>query len=191
MQSYRNQSIDLLCKLTGFYMMTTLTLNELNNKTHSGKININLSFDPFLANVSILYPLKTLKKLCFSGVFRGFKMETLARNALNQLKTRFSLTLLTTCISEIKINLNVCFHASLWYFRFFVGVNFSEDFAVVLNEWFLTGRCKACLSKTNTFGERQNFKGTLRFVMVSVICSRWFLLRPHEDAVGEVFLKTR
>ena len=73
-----------------------------------------------------------------------------------------------------------------------VNVNFSEDFVVVvLNEWSLSGRCKACLSKTNTFGERQNFKGTLRFVMVSVICSRWFLLRPHEDAAGEVFLKTR
>ena len=28
--SYRSQSIDLLCKLTGFYMMATLAFNGLN-----------------------------------------------------------------------------------------------------------------------------------------------------------------
>ena len=38
--------------------------------------------NPFLANVPILYPLKTPKNLWFCGVFRGYKMGTLARNGL-------------------------------------------------------------------------------------------------------------
>ena len=36
--------------------------------------------DPFMANIAILYPLKTPENLWFSGVFRGYKMGTLARN---------------------------------------------------------------------------------------------------------------
>ena len=39
-------------------------------------------FNPFLANVRILYPLKTLENLCFSNVFMGYKMGTLTRNEL-------------------------------------------------------------------------------------------------------------
>ena len=35
---------------------------------------------PFLANVSILYPLERPKHLWFSSVFRGYKLRTLARN---------------------------------------------------------------------------------------------------------------
>ena len=38
--------------------------------------------NPFLANVPILYPLKTPENQRFSGVFKGFKMGTFARNAL-------------------------------------------------------------------------------------------------------------
>ena len=41
-------------------------------------------FNPFLANVPILYPLNTPENHRFSGVFRGYKMETLARNGLNK-----------------------------------------------------------------------------------------------------------
>ena len=37
----------------------------------------------FLANDPILYPLKTPENLWFSGVFRGYKMGTLARNGLS------------------------------------------------------------------------------------------------------------
>ena len=33
---------------------------------------------PLLANVPILYPLKTLENLRFSHIFRGYEMETLA-----------------------------------------------------------------------------------------------------------------
>ena len=38
--------------------------------------------NPFLANVPILYPLRTPENFWFSGVFRGYKMGTLARNGL-------------------------------------------------------------------------------------------------------------
>ena len=38
--------------------------------------------NPFLANVPILYPLKTPENLWLFGVFRGYKMGTLARNRL-------------------------------------------------------------------------------------------------------------
>ena len=42
-------------------------------------IKLRLSFfDPFQANVLFLYPLKTSGNLCFSGVFRGYRKETLA-----------------------------------------------------------------------------------------------------------------
>ena len=41
-----------------------------------------LRFSQSLANVPILYPLKTPENLDFSGVFRGYKMGTLARNGL-------------------------------------------------------------------------------------------------------------
>ena len=40
------------------------------------------SIKPFLANVPILYPLKTPENPRFSGVFRAYKMGTLARNGL-------------------------------------------------------------------------------------------------------------
>ena len=39
-------------------------------------------FNPFLVNVPILYPLKTPENLWFSGVFREYKIGTLARNRL-------------------------------------------------------------------------------------------------------------
>ena len=42
-----------------------------------------LSFNSFLKNVSILYPLKT-ENLSFSGPFRGYKMGTLAQNGIKQ-----------------------------------------------------------------------------------------------------------
>ena len=40
------------------------------------------SFNPFPANVPILYPLKTAVHQRFFGIFRGNKMATLARNEL-------------------------------------------------------------------------------------------------------------
>ena len=42
----------------------------------------NLFINPFLVNVSILYPLKTPGNQKASVVFRGYKMATMARNGL-------------------------------------------------------------------------------------------------------------
>ena len=36
----------------------------------------------FLAKLPILYPMKPPETLWFSGIFRGYKIETLARNGL-------------------------------------------------------------------------------------------------------------
>ena len=38
--------------------------------------------NPFLTNVSFLYPLKTLENHRFSDVFRGYKSGTLVENGL-------------------------------------------------------------------------------------------------------------
>ena len=43
----------------------------------------NKSINLFLANVPILYPVKTPENFWFSGVFMGYKMGTLARNGLS------------------------------------------------------------------------------------------------------------
>ena len=49
----------------------------------SSLIRSSLHFNPFLANVPILYPLKTPENQRFSGVFRRSKKGTLARNGLS------------------------------------------------------------------------------------------------------------
>ena len=46
------------------------------------------NFNPFLANVLILDPPKTPENLWFSGVFRGYKMKTLAGNGLIKLENK-------------------------------------------------------------------------------------------------------
>ena len=45
-------------------------------------INRLYTINPFLANIPILYPLKTTENSTFSVVFRGYKMGTLARNRI-------------------------------------------------------------------------------------------------------------
>ena len=45
--------------------------------------NALYKLNPFLANVPILYSLKTLGDQRFSGVFRRYKIGTLARNELS------------------------------------------------------------------------------------------------------------
>ena len=40
--------------------------------------------NPFLANIPILYPLKTPENRWFSGVFKGYKIGTLATNGLKK-----------------------------------------------------------------------------------------------------------
>ena len=44
------------------------------------------TFNSFLANAPILYPLKTPENLWLSGIFKGYKMRTLA---INGKKRRF------------------------------------------------------------------------------------------------------
>ena len=45
---------------------------------------VTLRLNPFLANVPILYPLKTPENQRFSDIFTGYKLGTLARNELMQ-----------------------------------------------------------------------------------------------------------
>ena len=81
-------------QMIGFYLMATLVFNELihfcwerggveKKDWLSIKLynNSNL-LNPFLVNVSILYPLKIPENQRFSVVSRGYKMSTLAINRL-------------------------------------------------------------------------------------------------------------
>ena len=43
---------------------------------------VSIGFNSFLANVTILYPLKTSINQMFHGVFRDYRMGTWARNGL-------------------------------------------------------------------------------------------------------------
>ena len=45
-------------------------------------------FNPLLTNVPIGYPLQAPENSWFSGVFRGYKMKTLARNSLKNTTLR-------------------------------------------------------------------------------------------------------
>ena len=51
------------------------------------------SLNPFLTNVPLLYPLKTPENHWFSGVFRGYKIGTLARNRSKYQIANFGKTL--------------------------------------------------------------------------------------------------
>ena len=71
--------------MKGKNVMTNV-MDQCDAFLYSSKLNVSYFLNPFLANVSILYPLKTPENLWFSGVFRGYKMGTLARNGLRALK---------------------------------------------------------------------------------------------------------
>ena len=77
--------LDLLTSHLSPLLFLKNYLNSVQN-LHTEKINlvINFQLKPFLANVLILYPLKTPENRWFFGVFRGYKMGTLARNGLNK-----------------------------------------------------------------------------------------------------------
>ena len=65
-----------------------VTYNQLINQAQkSRKAPLNGAgtslLNLFPANVPILYPLKTPENQRFSGIFRGYKMGTLAGNGLN------------------------------------------------------------------------------------------------------------
>ena len=63
---YINKTVKFCCPQTSLYFLLVS----------------NISINPFLANVPILYPLKTLENLQNSGIFKGCKMRALARNWL-------------------------------------------------------------------------------------------------------------
>ena len=44
---------------------------------------VNVAYFLFLANVIIFYPLKTPEKQSFSGIFSGYKLETMTSNGLS------------------------------------------------------------------------------------------------------------
>ena len=69
--------------ITSLYLPTEEILKEPEDIESSRRIIGTLQIhivNPILANVPILYPLKTPENQRFSGVFKGYKMGTLARN---------------------------------------------------------------------------------------------------------------
>ena len=61
-------------------VLLTLTLNRKSLYPKNSVIDVVVKVNPFLANVPILYPLKTPENQRYK--IRGYKMETLARNGL-------------------------------------------------------------------------------------------------------------
>ena len=83
----KNQSIDMSRKPVGRFLWWWKRLEWVKS---------------FLANVPILYPLKTPENLWLSDVFRGYKMGTLAGNGLCTWKTCKTSH---ACIYLLKVNL--------------------------------------------------------------------------------------
>ena len=90
------------------------------------KVNIGMKqINSFLANVPILYLLKTSKNQKFSCVFRGYKMGTLAKNGLNdEIQNSLSETMITykTCYYQLwpSIHFFICMRRNLNTFDSFL-----------------------------------------------------------------------
>ena len=82
---------------------------EESNRNHPTPLLLSpfVSINPFLANVPILYPLKTPENLWFSGVFRRYKMGTLVRNELNEMKCGSSTSTFIFFVSVIWSSLHI------------------------------------------------------------------------------------
>ena len=65
-----NYSLTKLLQLPGNYLPQVIIVLKIS------------VINPFMANVPVLYTLKTPENLWFSGVFREYKMEILARIGL-------------------------------------------------------------------------------------------------------------
>ena len=104
------------------------------------KLNLVLSwFNAFLANVSILNPLKTPEKQSFFRVFRGYKMETLARKG-SKLKFMlifpngfYCLTHLTSKLSSCR-NQSICIANQLTGFYMIASLAFNE----LTQKWYFS-----------------------------------------------------
>ena len=107
--SYRNQSIDLLCKRDSLSLKFTRNFHRFRNSFEKDRPIHTMYFDsipdsykdvfqeekfvfntlqclsPFCAIRLFLYPLKTSKNLWLSDVFRGYRKTPKARNKLKTL----------------------------------------------------------------------------------------------------------
>ena len=88
--------------------------------------------NPFLASILILYTLKTLENLRFFDVFRGYKMRTLAKNGLQRLKLKSTISFEHNIISSSLPAPRSFSRIS----QFFIGscnhMNFQKEFSVTL-----------------------------------------------------------
>ena len=85
---------DDLCKsFIKYYQMTAEKIytddvgcndEHVCNSPYTDNLKFICKDNPFLANVPILYPLKTPENMWFSGVFRRYKIGTFARNGLKK-----------------------------------------------------------------------------------------------------------
>ena len=66
-------------------MMQELFVSSRLFATCLGSRCFSVDINPFLTNIPILYPLKIPENQRFSGDFRGYKMEALAKNVLKRL----------------------------------------------------------------------------------------------------------
>ena len=92
-----------LWKRIGFNFLKKSLNRNLNQKLNSHIQNFLKALNPFLANVSILSPLKKPENQWFPSVFKGYEMRTLARNALMY----FVYVLRSTTFADQKIPKNV------------------------------------------------------------------------------------
>ena len=79
--------------------------------------------NPFLDNVSFSYPLKTPENRSLFGVFRGYKLETLARIGLRILE--FLLKILTLFVFNEK--LKKMLSSTIYLIPMFNGQSFLTD----------------------------------------------------------------
>ena len=118
--------------------------------------------NPFLANIPILYSLKTLEKQRFSGVFREYKMGTLAKKRVHMLDiVQKNLTHFSPIVKAQQRRR----YNSLIFLRFlFTWANFS--FYILISWWLKTkarfGFCCQLLLKLSKVRVRRNKKAWFR-----------------------------
>ena len=58
-------------------------VNTMHERVNQAFASFTPFFNPLLANIPILYLLKTLKSQRFSGIFMGYEIGAMAGNGLN------------------------------------------------------------------------------------------------------------
>ena len=85
-----------LCSERSCKVLQNIKGNQTKIKSAKSKWSNDGYLNPFLANVPVLYPLKTTANLLFSGVFRRYKIRPLARNGLIQMINLICIPVLNT-----------------------------------------------------------------------------------------------